>query len=134
MLWVWFINNAGDLQPVFHGIYFTKWHLNINSEQLASFLLLFTLSLQFCIMMFTNFYIARPTYSFILMYNCGLTVVIKRICYFVLFLSLHSSFTLYLCINVKDMFNDLYAISASAVCFLFFILFVNFLLHFCVVQ
>jgi len=84
--------------------------------------------------MFTNFYIARPTYCFILMYNCGLTVVIKRICYFVLFLSLHSSFTLYLCINVKDMFNDLYAISASAVCFLFFILFVNFLLHFCVVQ
>ena len=29
--------------------------------------------------MSVNFYIARPTYCFILMYNCGLTV--KRVCY-----------------------------------------------------
>ena len=34
--------------------------------------------------MFINFYIARPTYCFILMYTCGLTVVIKRICYVML--------------------------------------------------
>ena len=32
------------------------------------------------IMMFIYFYIAKPTYCFILMYICGLTVVIKRIC------------------------------------------------------
>ena len=32
-------------------------------------------------MMFSNFYIARPTCCFILMYTCGLTVVFKRICY-----------------------------------------------------
>jgi len=33
--------------------------------------------------MFTgiNLYIARPTYHFILIYTCGLTAVIKRICY-----------------------------------------------------
>ena len=31
--------------------------------------------------MFINFYIARPTCCLILMYTCGLTVVIKRICY-----------------------------------------------------
>jgi len=31
-----------------------------------------------------DFYIARPTYCFILMYTCGLTVVIKRICYVML--------------------------------------------------
>ena len=31
--------------------------------------------------MFINLYIARPTYYFILMYTCGLTVVIKQICY-----------------------------------------------------
>jgi len=39
-----------------------------------------------CIMMFINFYIARPTYCFILMYTCGLTVVIRRIglCYVML--------------------------------------------------
>jgi len=30
--------------------------------------------------MFTNFYIARPTYCFILMCVCSLTVVIKEIC------------------------------------------------------
>jgi len=30
-------------------------------------------------MMFIDFYIARPTYCFILVYTCGLTVVIKRI-------------------------------------------------------
>jgi len=34
--------------------------------------------------MFINLYIARPTYYFILMYTCGLTVVIKRICYVML--------------------------------------------------
>jgi len=32
-------------------------------------------------MMSINFYISRSTYCFILMYICGLTVVIKRICY-----------------------------------------------------
>ena len=37
------------------------------------------LSSECCIMMFI--YIARPTYCFILMYICGLTVVIKRMCY-----------------------------------------------------
>ena len=31
--------------------------------------------------MFINLYIARPTYHFILIYTCGLTAVIKRICY-----------------------------------------------------
>jgi len=31
--------------------------------------------------MFINFYIVVPTYCFILMYTCGLKVVIKRICY-----------------------------------------------------
>ena len=31
--------------------------------------------------MVINLYIARPTYHFILIYTCGLTVVIKRICY-----------------------------------------------------
>ena len=31
--------------------------------------------------MFINLYIARPTYHFFLIYTCGLTVVIKRICY-----------------------------------------------------
>ena len=31
--------------------------------------------------MFINLYIARPRYHFILIYTCGLTVFIKRICY-----------------------------------------------------
>jgi len=35
-------------------------------------------------LMFIDFYIARPTYCFILAYTCGLTVVIKRICYVML--------------------------------------------------
>jgi len=39
------------------------------------------LPLECCIMMLIDFYIARPTYCFILVYTCGLTVVIKRICY-----------------------------------------------------
>jgi len=30
---------------------------------------------------FINLYIAKPTYRFILIYTCGLTAVIKRICY-----------------------------------------------------
>jgi len=30
---------------------------------------------------FIDLYIARPTYCFILKYTCGLTVVIKRMCY-----------------------------------------------------
>jgi len=34
-------------------------------------------SLEFCISMVINLYIARPTYHFILIYTCGLTVVIK---------------------------------------------------------
>jgi len=34
--------------------------------------------------MFINLYIARPIYHFILIYTCGLTVVIKRICYVML--------------------------------------------------
>ena len=38
------------------------------------------LSLECCIMMFLNFYIAGPTYCFILMYTCGLTIATKRIC------------------------------------------------------
>jgi len=38
-----------------------------------------TLSLECCIMMFISFYIARPTYCFILMYTCRLTFAIKRI-------------------------------------------------------
>jgi len=38
--------------------------------------------------MFINLYIARPIYYFILMYTCGLTVVIKRICYVKLMLCL----------------------------------------------
>ena len=33
---------------------------------------------------YINFYIARPKYCFIVMYACGLTVVIKRICYVML--------------------------------------------------
>ena len=42
------------------------------------------LSVEFCISMFVNLYIARPTYRFILIYTCGLTAVIKRICYYVI--------------------------------------------------
>ena len=42
------------------------------------------LSLKCCIRMFINFYIAKPTYCFILMYTCGLTVVSKRIRYVML--------------------------------------------------
>jgi len=42
------------------------------------------LAIACCIIMFINFYIARPKYCFIQMYNCGLTVVIKRICYVML--------------------------------------------------
>ena len=34
--------------------------------------------------MFINLYIARPAYRFILIYTCGLTAVIKRICYVML--------------------------------------------------
>jgi len=34
-----------------------------------------------CIIIFINFSIARPTYCFILMYTCGLSVVSKRIYY-----------------------------------------------------
>ena len=34
--------------------------------------------------MFINLYIARPTYRFILIDTCGLTAVIKRICYVML--------------------------------------------------
>ena len=34
--------------------------------------------------MFINLYIAKPTYRFILIYTCGLTAVIKRICYVML--------------------------------------------------
>jgi len=34
--------------------------------------------------MFINFYIARPTYCFIFVHTCGLTVVIKRICCYVM--------------------------------------------------
>ena len=37
------------------------------------------------LLLFINFYIASPTYCFILMYSCALTVVIKRICYVMLF-------------------------------------------------
>ena len=44
------------------------------------------LYLEFCISMFINFYIASPTYRFILIYTCGLTAVIKRICYYVMLL------------------------------------------------
>jgi len=40
---------------------------------------------ELCIRMFINLYIARPTYYFILMYTCGLTDVIKRICYVMLY-------------------------------------------------
>jgi len=36
--------------------------------------------------MFINLYITRSTYHFILIYTCGLTVVIKRRCYVMLFL------------------------------------------------
>ena len=39
--------------------------------------------LECCILMFINFCIASPKYCFI-MYTCGLTVVIKRICYVML--------------------------------------------------
>jgi len=35
--------------------------------------------------MFINLYIARPTFRFILIYTCGLTAVIKRICYVMFF-------------------------------------------------
>jgi len=42
------------------------------------------LSLEFCISMFINLYIARPRYRFILIYTCGLTAVIKRIRYVML--------------------------------------------------
>ena len=45
---------------------------------------LLILSLEFRISMFINLYIARPIYHFILIYTCGLTVVIKRICYVML--------------------------------------------------
>ena len=38
-------------------------------------------TLDFCISMFINLYIARPTYHFIPIYQCGWTVVIKRRCY-----------------------------------------------------
>jgi len=41
--------------------------------------------LEFCISMFINLYIARPTYRFILIYTCGLTAVTKRICYVMLY-------------------------------------------------
>jgi len=34
---------------------------------------------------FINLYIARPIYHFILIYTCGLTVVVKRICYVMLY-------------------------------------------------
>jgi len=27
MFWVWFIDHTGDLQPVLHSCYFTKWNL-----------------------------------------------------------------------------------------------------------
>ena len=37
-------------------------------------------SLECCITMFINFHIARPTYCFIFMYACHLTVVTKPIC------------------------------------------------------
>jgi len=37
--------------------------------------------------MFIKLYIARPTYHFILIYTCGLTVVIKRICHVMLLAS-----------------------------------------------
>ena len=37
-------------------------------------------SLECCITMFINFHIARPTYCFIPMYICHLTVVTKPIC------------------------------------------------------
>ena len=42
------------------------------------------LYLEFCISMLSNLYIARPTYHFFLIYTCGLTVVIKRMCYVML--------------------------------------------------
>ena len=45
------------------------------------------LSLKCCIMMFINFYIARPTYCFFLMHTSGLTVVIKQTCYVMLQIS-----------------------------------------------
>ena len=48
-----------------------------------------TLSLECCIMMFINFYIARPTYCFILMYTCRLTFAIKRIRYVMFMLLRH---------------------------------------------
>ena len=51
--------------------------------------------------MFVNLYIARPTYYFILVYNCGLTVVIKRICYVMLYVSIFSE------ISVKLSIGDL---------------------------
>jgi len=45
----------------------------------ASTVTFLAVSLEYCIMMFIDFYIARSTYCFIFMYTCGLTVVIKRI-------------------------------------------------------
>ena len=42
--------------------------------------------------MFINLYIARPTYRFILIYTCGLTAVIKRICYMLYMLYVRWSF------------------------------------------
>jgi len=60
--------------PLHRRTYFSTFlpYLSIN---------LLILSLEFCISMFINLYTARPTYHFILIYTCGLTVVIKRICY-----------------------------------------------------
>jgi len=45
--------------------------------------------------MFINVYIARPIYNFILIYTCGLTVVIKRICYVILCFDGVQQFPLY---------------------------------------
>ena len=50
---------------------------------------------ELCIRMFINLYIARPTYYFILMYTCGLTVVIKRICYVTLSIVSYEYFGLF---------------------------------------
>ena len=48
---------------------------------------LLILSLEFRISMFINLHIARPIYHFILIYTCGLTVVIKRMLCYVMLLS-----------------------------------------------
>jgi len=56
--------------------------LQTNKVQFTSLTVI--LSSEFCISMYINLYIARPTYYFILIYTCGLTVVIKRICYVML--------------------------------------------------